>query len=48
MIVSYFAFVSYQFSQSLVELALWVGCVVVRIPAVHVGGRGLDSHIRQS
>ena len=25
-----------------------VGGVVVRIPALHAGGRGFDSHIRQS
>ena len=26
----------------------WVGGVVVRNPAFHAGGRGFDSHIRQS
>ena len=27
---------------------IWVGGVVVRNPAFHAGGRGFDSHIRQS
>ena len=30
------------------QFHLWVGGVVVRIPAFHAGGRGFDSHIRHS
>ena len=30
------------------NIGLWVGGVVVRIPAFHVGGRGFHFQIRQS
>ena len=35
-------------STSLFTHYYWVDGVVVRIPAFHAGGRGFDSHIRQS